>query len=194
MPERKADTLLHQMPVGRAHRRIAALCFSAWIFDFYDLILYSFLLVPVARELHLTPAQSSLALGTSFLMTAAGGVLFGFVGDRYGRRPTIAATVAIYGVGTLMCAASRSLPELIVWRSITGLGIGGGWAPGQSLIAETAPPERRASFAAFVQTGSPLGVLLAAAVSAYVEPSVGWRWTFALSAMPAVIVMFAVLR
>jgi len=194
MPERIADALLNQMPIGRAHRRIAALCFAAWIFDFYDLTLYSFLLVPVARELHLSPAQSSLALGTSLLMTAAGGVLFGFIGDRFGRRPAIAATVAIYGLGTLMCAASRSLGELIVWRSIAGLGIGGGWAPGQSLVAETVPPQSRASYAAFVQTGSPLGVLLAAAVSGYVEPLAGWRWTFALSAMPAAAVMIAVLK
>jgi MFS family permease len=187
------QALLNEMPVGRVHRRIVALCFSAWIFDFYDLILYSFLLVPVARELGLTQADSSLALGTSFLMTAVGGIVFGFLGDRFGRKPVIAATVAVYGFGTLMCGASRSLAELILWRSITGLGIGGGWAPGQSLIAESMPPARRARYAAFVQTGAPLGVLLAAAASGYIEPAVGWRWTFALSALPAVVVFVAVL-
>jgi MFS family permease len=175
------------------HLRIVALCFFAWIFDFYDLILYSFLLVPIARDLHLTPAESSIALGSSFAMTAAGGVLFGFLGDRFGRRPIIAATVAIYGVGTLLCAASNSLFELILFRSITGLGMGGGWAPGQSLIAESAPPKRRARYAAYVQTGAPLGVLLAAAASAYITPQVGWRLTFVLSSLPALAVVVAVL-
>jgi MFS family permease len=192
--EHNRATLRYQEPAGPAHLKIVALCFFAWIFDFYDLILYSFLLVPIARDLHLTPAQSSIALGTSFAMTAAGGVLFGFLGDRYGRRPVIAATVAIYGVGTLMCAASNSLFELILFRSITGLGMGGGWAPGQSLVAESVPPERRARYAAYVQTGAPLGVLLAAAASAYVTPLVGWRLTFVLSALPAFAVVIAVLK
>src|SRR5215471_7444629 len=172
--------LLNELPMGRAHVRIIVLCFFAWIFDFYDLILYSFLLVPIARELHLSAADSSLALGTSLLMTAAGGIIFGFAGDRYGRKPTIVTTVAIYGIGTLLCAASHSLTELIIYRSITGLGMGGGWAPGQSLIAESIPAEYRARYAGYVQTGAPLGILMAAAISGSLTPIVGWRMTFAL--------------
>src|SRR5262249_34897734 len=170
------------------------ICFLAWIFDFYDLILYSFLLVPIARELRLSAADSSLALGTSFLMTALGGILFGFAGDRYGRKPAIVATVATYGIGTLLCASSHSLLELLIYRSITGLGMGGGWAPGQSLIAESVPADRRARYAAYVQTGAPLGILLAAAASGYFTPHIGWRMTFTLSALPAFFVVIAVLR
>src|SRR5271168_3677197 len=87
--------LLNEQPLGAVHYRIVGLCFAAWIFDFYDLILYSFLLVPIARDLHLSKADSSLALGLSFAMTAAGGVIFGFIGDRFGRKPTIIASVLI---------------------------------------------------------------------------------------------------
>ena len=186
--------ILSELPMGRAHAKIVVLCFFAWIFDFYDLILYSFLLVPIARELHLSAADSSLALGTSLLMTALGGVIFGFAGDRYGRKPTIVTTVAIYGIGTLLCAASHSLTELIIYRSITGLGMGGGWAPGQSLIAESVPAKYRARYAAYVQTGAPLGILLAAAVSGHIAPVIGWRATFAISALPAFVVVAAVAR
>ena len=185
---------MNQRAAGAIHRRIVALAFAAWIFDFYDLVLYSFLLVPVARELHLTPEQSSLALGTSLLMTAVGGVIFGFLGDRFGRKPMIAATVAIYGVGTALCGFSNTLPQLIVFRSIAGLGIGGGWAPGQSLVAESVPADRRARYAAYVQTGAPLGVLLAAAAGGYLAPAVGWRLTFMLSGVPAIYVVAAVMR
>jgi MFS family permease len=185
--------LLSEHPAGAAHWRIVALTFAAWIFDFYDLLLYSFLLVPVARELHLSPAQSSFALGMSLLMTAVGGIVFGVVGDRIGRRPTIALTVAIYGIGTLLCAFSHSLAEIVLYRSITGLGMGGGWAPGQSLIAESMPAESRARYAAYVQTGAPLGGLLAAAAAGFVAPRVGWRLTFALSALPALLVFIAVM-
>jgi len=185
---------MNQRETGAIHLRIVALAFAAWIFDFYDLILYSFLLVPVARELHLTPEQSSIALGTSLLMTALGGVIFGFFGDRFGRKPTIATTVAIYGVGTALCGFSHTLPQLIVFRSITGLGMGGGWAPGQSLVAESVPAERRARYAAYVQTGAPLGVLLAAAAGGYLAPAIGWRLTFMVSAIPAVFVVAAVMK
>jgi MFS family permease len=193
-PAERAAPLLNELPMGAVHFRIIALCFAAWIFDFYDLVLYSFLLVPIARELHLSPADSSLALGMSLLMTAVGGVLFGYLGDRFGRRPMIAATVAIYGLGTLLSALAASLPQLIAYRSITGLGMGGGWAPGQAMIAESAPAARRARYAAYVQTGAPLGILLAAAAGGFVQPRLGWRLTFAISALPAALVLLAVLR
>jgi len=194
VPGTSPEPLMNQRETGAIHLRIVALAFAAWIFDFYDLILYSFLLVPVARELHLTPAESSLALGASLLMTALGGVIFGFLGDRFGRKPMIATTVAIYGVGTALCGLSRTLPQLIVFRSITGLGMGGGWAPGQSMVAESVPAERRARYAAYVQTGAPLGVLLAAAAGGYLAPWIGWRLTFMISAVPAVFVVAAVLK
>src|SRR5208282_3868011 len=193
VPRDPRELPMNQREAG-AIQRIVALAFAAWIFDFYDLILYSFLLVPVARELHLTPEQSSIALGTSLLMTALGGVIFGFLGDRFGRKPMIAATVAIYGVGTALCGFSHTLTQLIVFRSITGLGMGGGWAPGQSLVAESVPAERRARYAAYVQTGAPLGVLLAAAAGGYLAPAIGWRLTFMVSAMPAAFVVAAVLK
>jgi MFS family permease len=188
------ELLMNQRGARAIHLRIVALAFAAWIFDFYDLVLYSFLLVPVARDLHLTPEQSSLALGTSLLMTALGGVIFGFLGDRFGRRPIIVATVAIYGIGTALCGFSHSLTQLIAFRSITGIGMGGGWAPGQSLIAESVPAERRARYAGYVQTGAPLGVLLAAAAGGYLAPAVGWRLTFMLSGVPAIFVVASVLK
>ncbi len=186
--------LLSEQPMGALHYRIVALCFLAWIFDFYDLILYSFLMVPMAHDLHLGRLEASFALGLSLLMTALGGLLFGFIGDRFGRRPAIIATVLIYAFGTLLCAASLNLTHLLIFRSLTGIGIGGEWAAGQSLVAETVPPERRARYAAYVQVGAPLGVFIAAFLAGYVTPVIGWRATFALSSLPALLVAIAVWR
>lgn len=186
--------LLSEQPMGWRQYRIVTLCFFAWIFDFYDLILYSFLMVPIARDLHLGRLEASFALGLSLLMTALGGLLFGFIGDRFGRRPTIISTVLIYGFGTLLCAASLSLTHLLIFRSLTGIGIGGEWAAGQSLVAETVPPNRRARYAAYVQVGAPLGVFIAAFLAGYVTPAIGWRATFALSSLPALLVAIAVWR
>jgi MFS family permease len=197
-PSRKKDTaeprLLSERPVGAMHYRIVGLCFAAWSFDFYDLILYSFLLVPIARDLQLSNTESSLALGLSLAMTALGGVVFGFMGDRFGRKPVIIVTVLIYGIGTTLCGWSHSLGGLILYRGFTALGIGGEWAAGQSLIAESMPAEYRARYAAYVQVGAPLGGLLAAFVGGYLEPSIGWRSVFVVSAAPAFIVAAAVYR
>ncbi len=193
-PANDRPTLLCERPMGAVHYRIIALCFAAWIFDFYDLILYSFMLVPIAHDLHLSQTQSSLTLGLSLAMTAIGGVIFGFIGDRFGRKPTIIIAVLIYGVGTTLCAASHGLLQLLVFRSFTGLGIGGEWAAGQSLVAETVPPARRARYAAYVQVGAPLGAMLAAAAGGHIEPLIGWRNVFLLSSAPSFIVAVIVWR
>src|SRR4029077_14687781 len=111
-PTADGATLLCERPMGAVHYRILALCFAAWVFDIYDLILYSFMLVPIARDLHLNQAQSSLTLGLALAMTAIGGVIFGFIGDRFGRKPTIIVAVLIYGIGTTLCAASHGLLQL----------------------------------------------------------------------------------
>jgi MFS family permease len=187
-------TLLSERPMGAVHYRIIALCFAAWIFDFYDLILYSFMIVPIARDLHLSQTESSLTLGLALAMTALGGVIFGFVGDRFGRRPTIIVSVLVYGIGTTMCAASHSLLQLLLFRSFTGLGIGGEWAAGQSLVAETVPPARRARYAAYVQVGAPLGAMLAAAAGGHIEPLIGWRNVFLISSTPSFLVAAIVWR
>lgn len=189
-----APPLLSEQALGAIHYRIVTLCFAAWSFDFYDLILYSFLLVPIARDLHLSNAQSSLALGLSLAMTAIGGVAFGFAGDRFGRRPVIIATVLIYGIGTMLCGWSHSFAELLMYRGFTALGIGGEWAAGQSMIAESVPAARRARFAAYVQVGAPLGGLMAAVLGGYLEPRVGWRAAFEVSALPAFMIAAAVWR
>ena len=125
-------------------------------------------MVPMAHDLHLGRLEASFAMGLSLLMTALGGLLFGFIGDRYGRRPTIIATVLIYGFGTLLCAASLNLTHLLIFRSLTGIGIGGEWAAGQSLVAETVPPDRRARYAAYVQPRSS-----AARIVTHRESSIG---------------------
>jgi MFS family permease len=187
--------LLHESPaLTGLHYRIVALCFFAWIFDFFDLVLYSFLLVGIARELHLSPTDSSLVLGFSFLMTAIGGVGFGLLGDRIGRKPVIVATTLIYGAGTMLCATAHSLAALVAWRTVAGLGIGGEWAAGQSMIAETIPARYRARYACYVQTGAPLGILFAAVAGGFLQPAIGWRAVFILAALPALIVALTVWR
>jgi MFS family permease len=197
MTELTTPLLNESATPSRRHYSILALSWAGWLFDFYDLVLFSFLLVPIRRDLGLTDTELSFLLGASLGATALGGVLFGWLADRLGRKPVLSITIVTYSLGTLLCGAAPGLGALLVFRVITGLGVGGEWATGQTLVGETFPARLRARFAAIMQTGAPVGMGLAAIVGGFVEPflaerfgaHVGWRLCFFASAAPALLVV-----
>ena len=172
------------------HHRILLMSWAGWVFDFYDLILYTFLLIPIGEELGLSNVQLSFVLGSSLAATAAGGVVFGLLSDRFGRRTVMQWTILCYSIGTFLSGLSPNLSVLLVFRVITGLGVGGEWATGQTYVGETFPAHVRGRYGAFMQTGAPIGVALASVVGGIVAPVIGWRGAFFLSFLPAVLVIF----
>ena len=157
------------------HRRILALAFLGWAFDFYDLILYTFLTRPISGDLGLTRFDHSWALGISFTFTAVGGIASGFLSDRFGRRATISWTILLYSLGSLLSGLSTSKTMLFGDRAITGMGVGGEWGAGHTLVAETYPPRYRGRAGSILQMGAPVGVGLATLIGTLVAPRVGWR-------------------
>jgi MFS family permease len=174
----------------KLHYKILLMCWAGWVFDFYDLILFSFLLIPIGRELHLTNINLSFVMGASLAATAIGGVIFGILSDRFGRKSILQWTIVTYSVGTFLCGISTSLVLLIIFRIITGLGVGGEWATGQTFIGETFPAKMRGRFGALMQTGAPFGIVIASIVGGILEPYLGWRSCFFVSILPALIVVF----
>jgi MFS family permease len=197
MTQPAAPLLNESATPTRRHYAILMMSWAGWLFDFYDLVLFSFLLVPIRRDLGLTDTELSLLLGASLGATAVGGVVFGWLADRFGRKPVLSLTIVTYSLGTLLCGAAPGLGALLVFRVVTGLGVGGEWATGQTLVGETFPARVRARFAAIMQTGAPVGVGLAALVGGFVEPflaarfgaNIGWRLCFVGSAAPALLVV-----
>jgi MFS family permease len=185
-----------ERPTG-THFLILGLSWAGWLFDFYDLMMFSFLLIPIKKTLGLSEASLSLLLGATLAATAAGGVLFGYLADRFGRRTVLSWTILIYSVGTFSCGFAQGVVGLLLGRIVTGLGVGGEWATGQTLVGETFPARMRARYAAVMQTGAPLGIALAALVGGFVEPALvgafgeswGWRGCFFLSVLPALLVV-----
>jgi len=174
---------------SREHYSIFALCWAGWVFDFYDLILFTFLIIPLGAELHFSIIESSIPLGASLFATALGGIGFGFLSDRFGRKPVLQWTILIYCIGTFLCGITASLEMLIIFRVITGLGVGGEWAIGQTYISETFPPKVRGRYGAFMQSGAPIGVILASIVGGFLAPIIGWRLCFFISILPALFVI-----
>lgn len=178
-----------EKPTAR-HYRILFMSWAGWVFDFYDLILFTFLLTPIGKELGLSNVQLSFVLGASLAATAVGGVLFGILSDRFGRRSVLQWTILTYSLGTFLCGLAPSLAVLMIFRIITGFGVGGEWATGQTYVGETFPPKVRGRYGAFMQTGAPVGIVLASLVGGFAAPVIGWRACFFVSILPALLVIF----
>jgi MFS family permease len=188
---------------------VIAAAWAGWGFDVFDALLFNFVApncVPVLLHLPLGSAAAREATVfwtgaiTSILLVswAAGGVLFGWVGDRIGRQRALFVTIAIYAVGTALCAVATNIWELILFRTLASLGIGGEWGLGATLVAEVVPESRRVEAGVLLQTSSPLGLVLASMVNYQVagvwfagQPESSWRYVF-LAGLAPVIVAFAV--
>ena len=175
---------------GWPHYRVLLFSWAGWTFDFYDLILYSFLLLPIGKDLGLSRVALSYVLGTSLVATALGGVVFGLLADRYGRKAVLQWTILTYSLGTFLSGMASNFPMLLAFRVLTGLGVGGEWATGQAYVAETFPPKMRGRFGGLMQTGAPIGVAVASIVGGFVQPTIGWRACFFVSVLPAVMVIW----
>jgi len=170
------------------HYRMLALTWAGWLFDFYDLILYTFLLAPITADLGLGRETHAAVMGVSLGATAAGGILFGALADRHGRKAVLQWSILTYSLGAVLCGLAPGLGALAAARVVTGLGVGGEWAIGHALLAESVPPRLRGRFGALLQTGAPVGVGLAAVVGSFLAPAIGWRATFLVSGLPALLV------
>jgi MFS family permease len=177
----------HARPTA-LHYRILALTWVGWLFDFYDLILYTFLLGPISADLGLGRETHALLLGASLGATAIGGMVFGYLADRHGRRTVLQWSILTYSIGTVLSGLAPGPATLLAARAVTGLGVGGEWGIGHALLGESVPARVRGRMGALLQTGAPVGVGLAAIVGSFVAPVVGWRATFILSGAPALLV------
>lgn len=176
--------------LNKHHYRVFALSWAGWVFDFYDLVLFTFLVSQLQSDLHFSAEMLSLCLGISLFATGLGGIIFGALGDKYGRKKILQWTIIVYSIGTFLSACTWSFYSLLIFRFITGFGVGGEWATGQTYINETFPDKLRARFGAFMQSGAPIGVILASIVGGIISPLIGWRFTFLLSIIPALMVIY----
>jgi len=174
---------------SRARRALAA-GFFGWMLDAFDVQLYAMVLAALMVGLHLSPTTAG-ALGSATLVASAvGGIVFGFVADRYGRRVALMASVLIYSVFTGACGLARTVGQLVVFRVLLGLGMGGEWASGAALVSETWPAEHRGKALGFMQSAWAVGYGAAALVTMLVLPTWGWRAVFFVGVLPALFTVW----
>jgi MFS family permease len=184
-PARLSD---HDRPVA-AHRWILAAAWGIWCTGFYSLTLLSFLLPQIQGELGATEADLATLTAVGVGMTGVGGLLFGWMSDRLGRRASMALSIAAFSLGNAACAFAPGFGWLLAARALAGLGIGGTWGAGQAMLGETFPPALRGRYGAIAQSGAPAGLGLATIVGSFLAPHLGWRPIFLLSAAPALVLL-----
>ena len=161
-----------------------------FMLDAMDILLYVFALQSIRAEFGLANAQAGLVSSATLVASAAGGIFAGLLADRVGRRRTLVYTILVYSLASAGAATSRGLADLIFWRGLIGLGLGGEWAAGAVLVAESWPSEHRAKAISFMQSGWAWGYMLAAVVSGLILPHLGWRVLFLFGVLPALLTVF----
>jgi len=167
-----------------ARRALVAASFG-WMLDSFDVMLYAMVLAALMSDLGMAKTTAGFLGSLTLIASAVGGLVFGVVADRYGRRRALMASILIYSVFTAACGLASSVVMLAVFRIFLGLGMGGEWASGASLVSETWPAEHRGKALGIVQSSWAVGYAAAAAVAALVLPVWGWRGVFFVGVIPA---------
>ncbi len=188
----------------RYHYFVLIVAALGWLFDTMDQQLFTLARTPALAEL-LKKAESDPKLGdyeglaTMIFMIgwASGGIVFGIMGDRVGRARTMLLTILIYSVFTGLSALSQGFLDFVAYRFLTGLGVGGEFAVGVSLVAEVMPDRARPRALGWVQASSALGNMIAGGIGIgfglfLSSKNVGgaWRGMFVVGMLPALLVIF----
>jgi putative MFS transporter len=178
---------LDRLPFTRAHGRLVVGSGMGWALDAMDVGLVSFVLVQLRAQWGLSPAEASWIASIGFVGMALGASVGGLLADRIGRRQVFAVTLLVFGVATGASALSWSIGALLVFRFLTGLGLGAELPVASTLVSEFAPARVRGRVVVGLEAFWALGWTLAALIGFLVVPrgDAGWRWALALGALPA---------
>jgi MFS family permease len=158
--------------------------------DGFDLLILGFMLGSISADLALTPAQAASLVTATLIGAVIGGIGFGMISDRIGRVRVLTWTIVVFAVFTGLCALAQGYYDLLLYRTLAGVGLGGEFGIGMALVAEAWPASKRARASSYVGLGWQSGVLAAAILTPMLLPAIGWRGMFAIGLFPAVAAFF----
>src|SRR2546429_2239749 len=176
---------MNQSP-ERAEGHGAALLagFLGWTLDAFDFFLVVVTLTAIAKEFHRTDKEIALSLTMTLAFRPVGAFVFGLLADRYGRRLPLMLDLIFYSVVEVLSGLAPSYTTFLILRALFGIGMGGEWGVGASLVMEKVPPHKRGMYSGLLQQGYAAGYLLAALCYFFVFPRWGWRPLFFIGGLP----------
>ena len=160
---------------------------SGYAMDGFDLLILGFMLPAISISLSLDHSQAGSLVTWTLIGAVIGGIIFGHLSDRYGRVRVLTLTILMFSVFTGLCAIAQGYTDLLVYRTLAGVGLGGEFGIGMALIAEVWPASKRNRASAWVGIGWQAGVLLAAFITPLLLNIIGWRGMFLVGLIPALI-------
>lgn len=159
--------------------------------DGLDVLILSFAMAAIVSEFGLTLGEGGMIATYTLIGTVLGGYIFGIFADWWGRVHTFSLTIIIFSIFTGACAFADNAVHLDILRFLAGLGLGGEYGIGMTLVSETWPGAKRARATAGVAMGWQAGAVLAAILAAVVLPDYGWRGLFLVGVLPALLAAWA---
>ena len=158
--------------------------------DGFDLLILGFMLTLISGDLGLTTGQAGSLVTWTLVGAVIGGFIFGTLSDKFGRVRVLTWTIVLFAIFTGLCAFAQGYWDLLIYRTIAGIGLGGEFGIGMALAAEAWPAQHRAKATSYVAIGWQLGVLAAALLTPVLLPYIGWRGMFMVGIIPAFVAWF----
>ena len=176
--------------LNREQRAAFIASLLGWTLDAFDFFLMVFVVRPIAAEFHAEVPAVALAIALTLMFRPLGALIFGWLADRFGRRPVLMADILLFSLLELATAFAPSLTAFLILRALFGIAMGGEWGIGASLVMESIPVRSRGLVSGILQEGYPLGYLLAAIVYGLFFDLIGWRGLFVIGVAPAFLVLY----
>ena len=181
--------------VTREQWRVLFAAKFGWMLDAMDFMLYTMAVGQLRMYFGFGDDTAGMLGTVTLIMSGVGGTVFGYVADRFGRTRALMGTILIFSLASLGASTSQSVLQLLFWRAVLGIGMGGEWASGAVLVGETWPAHLRNKAISIMQSGWALGYIGAAVLAAWLlsDPDLGdegWRWLFAAGVVPALFVLW----
>jgi MFS family permease len=171
-------------------RKALAASAVGYAMDGFDFLILGFVMNAIARDLGLSPTAGASLATFTLIGAVIGGFAFGILADSYGRVRVLSLTILIFAAFTGLSAFAQGYWDLVAYRTIAGLGLGGEFGIGMALVAEAWPASQRARASSYVGLGWQAGVLAAALITPLLLPLIGWRGMFLVGLLPALASFF----
>jgi putative MFS transporter len=176
-----------RLPLSRWHVTVRVVIGMVTFFEAFDQLLIAYMLPALSQEWGLTKADGTLVLTVGSIGMLIGALLSGRAADRFGRVKVIAVCIAVTGLTGLALAATQSSGQFMAVRLVQGLAIGGEVPVAAAFIAEITRSFNRGRFVLLYELVFPAGLTIGALVAAWLVPAAGWRWMYAVAALPGLL-------